>query len=550
METDFAERGFVVIKPSWLAKHLTDVQSEPRSTVRSFPEFRSHGVWGVRRDGVLTNPGSFHNLLSRQLRQCATSEIAPIIIDLLQQHPDFDMQCVLAPLSVSHEAHKPKDHARYKRSPFDPQQIVLAGFANIGRTTQSFTCAPGTHVVQASARDKPVEVYRRLHDELPDQPHPVRIPKAKDCERANSCDGGAVKIKIPPGLMVVYHTTLLVKLETSREATEATQHFKWVFGTLDANRSSVHAVESLKQPTSWPAYYPGDFSRSKRQEAVRRLEAYSQGFPKSWRVSTQYGSVLGPNEIAGGRIPPVVDRSLLELQSAYPEYGPAERQLYLKSRGPWHLGVLEGGFCARAVLSLDGVERTRYQTRKDPQRALRDEKSSPMFGTTGRKKASKKASKASSPDIQTVRAAPSRVQRTFSRARKLSLDEEAWNGSESRGGGSDGDGAQSIDDDEDRRSERWKEFNTEEAFGDPGSEPEEVFMFDDEDDEDDHQDIADDETRAETLSPRTPRSHTRPQTREDGSAEDHFILDDDLDEKRPVKKPALRPVARKARRRT
>jgi hypothetical protein len=222
METDFARRGFVVIEPSWLKEKLLDIQSELRSTIRSFPDFRpQNGVWGVRRDGVLTNPGGFHNLLSRQLRQCATSEIAPIIVDVLQKRPDFDMQCVLAPLSVSHAAHRPKDHARYKRSPFDPQEIVLVGFANIGLTTQSFTCAPGTHVVQASAGDKPVEVYRQLHTEpprsqtqtrnqTPNQTQIARIPKAKDCQRSNSCDGGAVKIKIRPGMMVVYHTTLLV----------------------------------------------------------------------------------------------------------------------------------------------------------------------------------------------------------------------------------------------------------------------------------------------------------------------------------------------------
>jgi hypothetical protein len=347
MERDFGQRGFVVLKPSWVAKHLGDIQEELLNTIHGFPDFKAqNGVWGVRRDGILTNPGSFHNQLSRRLRQCATAEIGRIIIDLLNAHPTFGVQCVLAPLAISHTGHRPKDHARYKRKPFDPTKVVLVGYLNIGQTTQTFTCAPGTHVVRDASSDKPAEVFRQLHQV-------DAIPKATDCQDQNFCDGNAIKIRVPPGAMVVYHTTLLVKIETSRLATEASQHLKWVFSAREQNLS---AVRDLAQPTNWAAYYPGDFSKSKHGLAVSRLEAYSQGFPKHWRVDTAYGSTLGEGEIKGGRIPPVIGHSLRELNPTYPEYNPPELNLYTNSRGPWQLGTLRDSFCVRVVLSIDGEQ--------------------------------------------------------------------------------------------------------------------------------------------------------------------------------------------------
>jgi hypothetical protein len=345
MEQDLSRRGFVLLRPAWLAKHLASVQAELKSTIYNFPDFAPQdGVWGVRRDGVLTNPGSFHNPLSRRLRQCATADIARIVVDLLQTHPTFGMQCVLAPLSVNHTGHSSKDHARYKRKPYDASKIVLVGFANIGQTMQTFTCAPGTHVVRDALSDKPVEVFRQLHQV-------DAIPKPTDCQDRDYCDGTTIKVRVPPGVMVVHHTTLLVKLETSRTATEAAQHFKWVFSEREQDLS---AVRGLLQPTQWAAYYPGDFSGSKKRLAVPRLQAYSLGFDARWRVDAAYGSTLEAGAIKGGRIPPVIGHSLRELNPTYPEYSPPEFKLYTLSRGPWQLGTLRDSFCVRVVLSIDG----------------------------------------------------------------------------------------------------------------------------------------------------------------------------------------------------
>ena len=347
MEQQFRTRGFILLRPEWLAGRLNEIQQMFKQTVGNFPDFRPvQGVWGVRQDGILTNPGSFHNPLSRRLRQCATREIAPIILDLLAAHPTFGMQCMLAPMSYSPVARSSKDGARwwYKRSTFEPDEIVLKGFANIGSSTQIFTCAPGTHIYKLSPKSKPIEVFRQLH------PNANDMSKAADCGNKLDCNGHTVKIRVPPGTLVVYHTTLLVKLETSRAVDECTQHFKWLFSTRTVN---FDAVTSMTQPSKWPSYYPGDFRRTKKDNALYRLQAFSRGFtdPK-WLTAEPYGNVIPPDTMArmGYRIPPVSEHSLRELGNQYPDYGPDEQVLYSMSRGPWTLGDDE--LCPFTVLNV------------------------------------------------------------------------------------------------------------------------------------------------------------------------------------------------------
>jgi hypothetical protein len=351
MDQQFRMRGFILLRPEWLAGRLDEIQQMFKQTIGGFPDFRPvQNVWGVRQDGILTNPGSFHNPLSRRLRQCATREIAPIILDLLAAHPTFGMQCVLAPISYSPAARKSKDGARwwYKRSTFEPGEIVLKGFANIGSSTQIFTCAPGTHIYSLSPKSKPIEVFRQMH------PNAKDLSKAADCGTKFDCNGRTVKIRVPPGTLVVYHTTLLVKLETSRAVDECTQHFKWLFSTRAAN---FDAVTKLTQPSKWPSYYPGDFRRTKRENALYRLQAFSRGFVDSrWLTAEPYGNVIPPDTMArvGYRIPPVSEHSLRELGNQYPDYGPDEQVLYSMSRGPWTLGDDE--LCPFTVLNVDNTQ--------------------------------------------------------------------------------------------------------------------------------------------------------------------------------------------------
>ncbi len=346
MEQQFRTRGFILLRPDWLVSGLGDIQQIFKETINNFPDFTpNQGVWGVRQDGILTNPGSFHNPLSRRLRQCATREIAPIIVDLLTTHPTFGMQCVLAPISYSPAAWNSKDGARwwYKRSAFEPGEVVLKGYANIGSSTQVFTCAPGTHISSLSPNSKPIEVFRQFHPSAKD------MSKATDCGNRLDCDGHTVKIRVPPGTLVVYHTTLLVKLETSRAVNECTQHFRWVFG---ARNTSLEAITGLKQPSKWPSYYPGDFRHTKRNNALYRLQAFSRGFRDRWLTREPYGNVIPASTMAqiGPRVPPVIEQSLRELGNQYPDYGPEEQLLYSMSRGPWSLG--DGDLCPVTVLDI------------------------------------------------------------------------------------------------------------------------------------------------------------------------------------------------------
>lgn len=337
------QRGFILLQPPW----LRSLNQEFKDIVRNFPDFTPNSqVWGVRQDGVLTNPGSFHNPLSRRLRQCATREIAPIILDLLNTHPNFRMQCVLEPMAFSQTARQSQDHARwwYKRSPFEADEVVLNGYANLGATTQVFTCAPGTHVCQFPRTTKPIEVFRRMHKSAE-----KKFPNVTDCGDRLDCDGRTVKIRVPPGTLVVYHTTLLVKIETAREAGECTQHFKWTFGNHDENR---RAAQNLTQPSAWPSYYPRDFVKTKRKNALIRLQLFSRGFPPQWLTDKPYGDLITSETMAkmGARIPPVIKQSLRTLGDVYPNYGPDELKLYTLSRGPWRLG--DGDLCPFYTLSV------------------------------------------------------------------------------------------------------------------------------------------------------------------------------------------------------
>ena len=353
MEQQFRTRGFIVLQPNWLAGRLSELQQQFKETVYNFPDFKpdASGVWGVRQDGILTNPASFHNPLSRRLRQCATREIAPIIIDLLNTHPRLGMQCVLAPMAYNPVARKSKDNARwwYKRSAFEPNSVVLKGFANLGSSTQVFTCAPGTHFVSASPKSKPIEVFRQLHPNAG-----TDLPRATDCGNRFDCDGRTIKIRVPPGTLVVYHTTMLLKLETSRAMDECTQHFKWVFGPYDPADGNIQGipqpVQEFKQPTTKPSYYPSDFRNTKRSNALNRLKAFSLQFPETWLTIKKYGNVIAENEI-GPRVPPVIKHSLFELGSMYPDYGLDEQLLYRMWRGPWTLG--DGDLCPAMVLEAE-----------------------------------------------------------------------------------------------------------------------------------------------------------------------------------------------------
>jgi hypothetical protein len=348
MDKQMRQRGFVLLKPSWL--NSQDLNQEFKDTVRNFPDFKPNSqVWGVRQDGILTNPGSFHNPLSRRLRQCATSEIAPIIADLLHTHPNFRMQCLFEPMAFSPTARQSQDHARwwYKRSPFEADEVVICGYANLGSTTQTFTCAPGTHICQLPRTTKPIEVFRRMH-----KSSEKKFPHATDCGDRLDCDGRTVKIRVPPGTLVVYHTTLLVKIETARAAGECTQHFKWAFGNHDENRQ---AAQNLTQPSAWPSYYPRDFVKTKRKNALMRLQSFSRGFPPQWLTDKPYGNLIASDTMAkmGPRIPPVIKQSLRTLGESYPNYGPDELKLYTLSRGPWRLG--DGDWCPFYTLRVSNA---------------------------------------------------------------------------------------------------------------------------------------------------------------------------------------------------
>jgi len=356
MDAQFRQRGFILLRPDWLADNLGQIQRDFQDTLRSFPDFTFRGAWGVRQDGILTNPGSFHNLLSRGLRQCATLTISPIITDVLNTHPEFKMQCALSPMAFNPELRKSKDGARWDfvRKPLNVDTLVLEGFINVGPTTQMFTCAPGTHLCKGH-KNKPVEVFRQLHSSQDKD-----MPKAVDCGSALDCNGKTVKIRVPPGTLVVYDSTLLVKLETSRAAGESTQHLRWTFAT---SFPADNAALNLTQPFYWMSYTPVYFRPSKKEKALSRLAEFSRGFKnEQWLTRDKYGEKISAAEVEdmGGRIPPLITQSLRTLGKSYPDYGQDELKLYEPTRGPWQLG--DGELCPISRVGV-GVQ---YPYRRTP----------------------------------------------------------------------------------------------------------------------------------------------------------------------------------------
>jgi hypothetical protein len=361
MDAQFRQRGFILLRPDWLLSNLSQVQREFRDTLRNFPDFAFEGAWGVRQDGILTNPGSFHNLLSRGLRQCATLSIAPIITDILRTHPEFKMQCAVSPMAFSPDARKSKDGARWDfvRKPLQHDMTVLEGFINIGPTTQIFTCAPGTHLCKGP-QNKPIEVFRLLHASREKD-----IPKAADCGSALDCNGKTVKIRVPPGTLVVYDNTLLVKLETARAAGESTQHLRWTFAD---SFLADHSALNLTQPFYWMSYTPVYFRPSKKEKALERLAAFSRGFKdKNWLTHEKYGGKISAAEVddMGGRVPPLITHSLRTLPRSYPDYHQEELKLYAPSRGPWVLG--DDALCGQGQIAVQ------YSARRETPRRMFDD---------------------------------------------------------------------------------------------------------------------------------------------------------------------------------
>lgn len=262
-------------------------------------------------------------MTSRRLRQCATLAITPIIVDILQKHPEFKMQCSVSPMAFNPEARKSKDAARwdFTRKLLEDDKVVLEGFINVGPTTQIFTCAPGSHLCKGS-KNKPIEVFRQLHSTKDKD-----MPKATDCGNALDCDGKTIKIRIQPGTLVVYNSTLLVKLETSRAEGESTQHLRWTFSNSFLSDTSA---SNLTQPFYWLSYTPVYFRPSKKEKALSRLQAFSQGFKNAnWLTPDNYGGKISKAEVAeiGGRIPHLITQSLRTLPNSYPDYSPQELQL-------------------------------------------------------------------------------------------------------------------------------------------------------------------------------------------------------------------------------
>lgn len=229
MDTDLQDNGYIIITTPLIDDILSgenDAVREMKETMRGFPEFcpdtKKFVLGGF---SALGNPASFHNPFVRKLRQRVMKHLVPFFsqcVSELENPESWKLEQVVDRMLHRHvgtSAVKESWH-RDETPRAKPSDKTFGGWLNLDRTSQFFSCVPGTH--------KGVRGHSGFNV----------IKNKADIEHYN---GLRQKVEIPPGSILIFYEHLVHEVISTKAKVE--QHRLFMGWRLTKETEPLYEID-------------------------------------------------------------------------------------------------------------------------------------------------------------------------------------------------------------------------------------------------------------------------------------------------------------------
>ena len=210
-----------IIKPHDLSKYRDNF----RNTINKFQEYKpgQNIAYVINKSGNFGNPSSFHNPFVRDLRKLAYERVNSLFKKYVSLNPNYKNKKVYLQVLADRMMLRPigqtPQRESWHRDVIPQKQItgdddLFGGWINLDDEDQHFICITGSHLnVKLSNLDPGfAEIETSLHKKLKND----SSIKDKTKKALKSIEKYSMKIKIPPGHIVIFPQYILHSVASSK----------------------------------------------------------------------------------------------------------------------------------------------------------------------------------------------------------------------------------------------------------------------------------------------------------------------------------------------